>query len=333
MPAGTLDTGDPPLWLAAHQVGGQLALLAQFDERQARIQQCSKHRFTVTRHQGTDWHGPLACLSGAILPFQQATIALPMYIRRFSQYPYRAGEGHRLLSGVFTAPHQHQSTEPISPDLEPLREHFPLDGLAIAHRMKRSHFDLQGGLVLLASIFMGERGRYSAGAHDGLLGCGQPMGLVIVVPVASNRRQGHLPIHCGSGLFSLGLAGIALGVGVIVATEQDLGLGVLAASNRGNCRQVAAIHRTIDRRPGSQVNRQTSGITLDNGNQLSTLDTVEGPGFLPARQVTFVAMGVDQLNVHQGPGLIPQRHHQSTGLKDQLAHGEDVSGQRHSEAQ
>ena len=52
-------------------------------------------------------------------------------------------------------------------------------------------------------------------------------------------------------MLGLGLAGVALGVCVIVTTEQDPGFWVLAAGNLGHRRQVAAIHGAIDGRPDS----------------------------------------------------------------------------------
>ncbi|MNI74576.1 hypothetical protein D3C73_1306670 [compost metagenome] len=121
MPASALHTGDPPLGLAGHQVGIELALVSQLDERQARIQQGDKHLITIARYQGTDRHGPLAHPPGAVPPLQQPAIASPMFIGRFSQHPDRTGYGGPLMAGILTPSHHHQRAEPITPDLEPLR--------------------------------------------------------------------------------------------------------------------------------------------------------------------------------------------------------------------
>ena len=49
-------------------------------------------------------------------------------------------------------------------------------------------------------------------------------------------------------LLGLGLTMVALGAFVIVATEQEPGLWVLAAGNLGNGQQVTGIHSAIDHR-------------------------------------------------------------------------------------
>ncbi|CAJ1804696.1 hypothetical protein IIDPJIOB_01142 [Aeromonas veronii] len=139
----------------------------------------------------------------AILPLKQAAIASPVFVTGFSQYPHRARYGHQLLPGIVSPSHLFPDTEAITPDLEPYRQVLPFLCLVIANRVKRYHFGLPGspfflagalgllcgfakgllnGQTLFAHLIAGDW--CCAGAHDGLLCLGQPVGLVVVVPIS-----------------------------------------------------------------------------------------------------------------------------------------------------
>ncbi|MNE86878.1 hypothetical protein D3C80_1840150 [compost metagenome] len=83
MPPRALDTGDPPLGLAAHQIGAQFALMAQLDEGQARIQQRGKYLLTVAWDERAYRHGPLTHPPGAVSPLQQAAVASALLVSGF----------------------------------------------------------------------------------------------------------------------------------------------------------------------------------------------------------------------------------------------------------